>query len=405
MPLYSYRAIGRDGKIQNGSLEARGLDVAARELRTRGLTLLNIDTGAGAANLVAADSAVGAGSLRRQDLLSFTNELSVLLRAGLPLDRALRVLIDMSSRPEIEQLLQALLAGVKSGKSLSEALQPYASDFGAFYLNMLRSGEAGGHLSQVLDDLVRYLQTSKQNRDTVISALIYPAILAVVSLLSIVLMLGFVVPQFETLFADMGDAVPTLTRIIIAAANFISAYGWLLLLGVTGLVFFVRQRISSEAGRRRLHQRLLRFPVAGEIVFEFEVARFARTAGTLLGNGVSLLKAISIAIDTVGNEVVRNALEVLPPAVKAGRRMSQALQETEQFSPLVVQMVRVGEESGNLDAMLLELANVFDDHVQSGIKRGLALLEPILILGMGFFIALIIIAILMGIMSVNDLAL
>ena len=145
-------------------------------------------------------------------------------------------------------------------------------------------------------------------------------------------------------------------------------------------------------------------PIAGGIVFEFEVSKFARTAGTLLGNGVSLLKAISIAIDTVDNRVLKDALGVLPPAVKSGKRMSVALADTELFTPMVIQMIRVGEESGSLDKMLLELAKVFDDHVQSGVKRALTLLEPVLILSMGFVIAIIIIAILMGIMSVNDLA-
>jgi general secretion pathway protein F len=149
---------------------------------------------------------------------------------------------------------------------------------------------------------------------------------------------------------------------------------------------------------------MLKIPLAGGIIFEFEVSKFARTVGTLLGNGVSLLKAISIAIETVDNRVIKEALQVLPPAVKAGKRMSVALAETGMFTPMVIQMTRVGEESGSLDQMMLELAKVFDGHVQSGVKRGLALLEPVLILGMGFMIAVIIISILMGILSVNDLA-
>jgi general secretion pathway protein F len=161
---------------------------------------------------------------------------------------------------------------------------------------------------------------------------------------------------------------------------------------------------STEKGKTSLHRRMLKLPLAGGIIFEFEVSKFARTVGTLIGNGVSLLKAISIAIGTVDNKVIKNALEVLPPAVKAGRRMSVALEETNMFTPMVIQMIRVGEESGSLDQMMLELATVFDSHVQSGVKRGLALLEPVLILGMGFIIAVIIIAILMGILSVNDLA-
>ncbi|MCB1707820.1 MAG: type II secretion system F family protein, partial [Halioglobus sp.] len=214
----------------------------------------------------------------------------------------------------------------------------------------------------------------------------------------------FVVPQFQTLFEDMGEALPLLTRLVVDSAEFIKVYGWVMLLLVAGLVTYLRRWVATEDGKTSLHRRMLKIPLAGGIIFEFEVSKFSRTVGTLLGNGVSLLKAISIAIDTVDNRVIKDALQVLPPAVKAGKRMSVALADTGMFTPMVIQMIRVGEESGSLDHMMLELAKVFDGHVQSGVKRGLALLEPVLILGMGFMIAVIIIAILMGILSVNDLA-
>ncbi len=401
MAYFSYKAIARDGKPVDGTIEAEGLEPASRQLRGQGLTLLKLEPGTAAGAVTAAREGRTPG---RQEVLSVTSELAVLLRAGLPLDRALKVLIDMAAEPAMHQLLSELLKDVKGGKSLSQALQPHDDVFGAFYINMVRSGEASGHLSAVLDRLVEYLESAKANRDSVVSALIYPAILLVVSLLSIVLMLGFVVPQFESLFEDMGEALPPLTSMVIAGADFIKTWGWLLLLLLVGGGFYVRNWLRTEAGKRQRDQRLLNLPLAGGIVFEFEVSKFARTVGTLLGNGVSLLKAISIAIDTVDNRVIKDALQVLPPAVKAGRRMSVALEETGMFTPMVIQMTRVGEESGSLDKMMLELAKVFDDHVQSGVKRGLTLLEPVLILGMGFIIAVIIIAILMGILSVNDLA-
>jgi general secretion pathway protein F len=402
MPHFSYRAIGRDGKSLDGTIEADGLELATRQLRGQGLTLLKLEAGGSAAT--AAGGQLSGKAPGRQEILSMTSELAVLLRAGLPLDRALKVLIDMAAQPQMDQLLNDLLSAVKGGKALSQAMQPYEEIFGSFYLNMVRSGEASGHLSEVLDRLVEYLENAKTNRDTVISALIYPAILLVVAVLSIVVMLGFVVPQFESLFEDMGEALPPLTRMVISGADFIAGYGWILLILVIALVFFLRNWAATEAGRASLDQRMLNLPLAGGIIFQFEVSKFARTVGTLLGNGVSLLKAISIAIDTVDNRVIKQSLQVLPPAVKAGKRMSVALEETGMFTPMVIQMTRVGEESGSLDQMMLELARVFDGHVQSGVKRGLAMLEPLLILGMGFIIAVIIIAILMGILSVNDLA-
>lgn len=400
MPHFSYKAIGRDGKTVDGSIEADGLEIASRQLRSQGFTLLKIEPGTGAAGAVR-KSAKAPG---RQEVLSMTSELAVLLRAGLPLDRALKVLIDMAAEPALNELLSELLKDVKGGKALSQALLAHEQVFGSFYINMVRSGEASGQLSAVLDRLVEYLENAKANRDSVVSALIYPAILLVVSLLSIVLMLGFVVPQFESLFEDMGEGLPALTQAVISGADFIKDWGWLVLIGLVGGGLYLRSWLRTDAGKASFHRRLLKLPLAGGIIFEFEVSKFARTVGTLLGNGVSLLKAISIAIDTVENTVIRDALMVLPPAVKAGQRMSVALEETGLFTPMVIQMTRVGEESGSLGHMMLELAKVFDDHVQSGVKRGLTLLEPVLILGMGAVIAVIIIAILMGILSVNDLA-
>ena len=383
MPAFTYKAVGRDGKALQGVIEADALDLATRQLRARGLTPLNIVEGDGEADTKPPT---------RQEVLSMTTELSVLLRAGLPLDRALKVLIDMDGQPRMRAVLADLLKAVKGGKSLSLALQPYDEIFGPFYL------------SAVLERLVEHLESAKATRDSIVSALIYPSILLVVAVISVVVMLGFVVPQFETLFNDMGDALPGMTKAVIAAAEFIKAWGLVVGVLVAVLVLVIQRWAASTAGKSTLDQRLLSLPIAGTIAFEYEMANFARTVGTLLGNGVSLLKAIQIAIDTVGNVPLKEALNVLPSAVKAGKRMSVALDETEMFTPMVIQMTRVGEESGRLDDMMLELASVFEDHVASGVKRLLTLLEPLLILTMGAIIAVIIISILMGILSVNDLA-
>ena len=400
MAVFYYRAVARDGKTVDGTLEASGQELALRQLRARGLTLLSLNTDA-------AGSAVARSRGRapsRLDVLSMTSELAVLLRAGLPLDRSLKVLIDMAAVPSMGALLADVLKSVKDGKALSAALEPYSELLGRFYLSMVRSGEASGELSAVLDRLVAHLEESRANRERVISALIYPAILLVVALLSIIVMLAFVVPQFESLFNDMGEALPLLTRAVIAGADFVQAWFWLLVIAGAGAVAWLRSWMRSDAGRARWHRRVLRLPLAGNIVFEFDMARFARSLGTVLGNGVPLLRALESAMETVGNVVLREALGALLPAVKSGQRMSVALAETKLFTPMVIQMTRVGEESGALDSMMLELARVFDDHVQAGVKRGLTFLEPLLILTMGAVIAVIIIAILMGILSVNDLA-
>ena len=403
MGSFSYKALSSQGKAVEGMVVADRIELASRELRLQGLTLLSLaPTRTGA---VGADEASpGPGNANSDDVLAMTRELAVLLRAGLPIDRALKVMIDMAAELKLRELLEELLSSVKAGKGLSQALLSYPEVFSNFYINMVRSGEASGHLAEVLTRLADYLTNAKSVRSSVVSALVYPAILLTVAVLSIVGMLGFVVPQFETLFNDMGDALPMLTRMVISAGDGLVRYGWLLLLLLGATAYVVRNWLRSEEGRAKFDESIVRLPFFGAIIFKYEVSRFSRTVGTLLGNGVSLLRALSIAVGTVDNTHIKNSLRVLEPAVKRGQRMSVALEETGTFSPLVIQMIRVGEESGSLDQMMTELADVYDDEVQTGVKRGLTLLEPALILIMGGAIAVVIIAILMGIMSVNDLA-
>jgi len=412
MPEYKYKAASRSGAVEEGALEARSREAALIQLKGKGLTPFSLDETQGSGKQPQASVLAGrkrprrisTAPVNRSDVISLTSELSVLMRAGLPIDRALKILIEMSAKQQYTELLQYLLDTVKSGKPLSTALQQYERLFGNFYINMVRSGEVSGQVSQVLSRLAEHLEHSSQVRSTVVSALIYPAILAVVAVLSVVVMLGFVVPQFETLFADMGDALPVMTRAIIGAGEWVESWWWLALMVVVPIILLFRRWVAQPRGKSWLDRQMLRIPFVGGVLFKYEVARFARTLGTLQGSGVSLLQSLNIAVNTVDNVHVKRLFEVLAPAVKSGRRMSAVLNENGGFSPMVVQMVRVGEESGQLGEMMLELAKVYDAEVQAGVKRGLTLLEPVLILFMGGGIALIIISILMGILSVNDLA-
>ncbi|MBB6521004.1 type II secretion system F family protein [Pseudoteredinibacter isoporae] len=398
MGEFSYKAADRQGAMVHGNITAASKELAVRNLRQQGLTPVTVNEGA--QKLKADPSSV---RLSREQVLNVTSELSVLLRAGLPIDRALKVLIDMSQEEEPKAVLEALLKTVKGGKGLSVGLEQYERDFGGFYVNMVRSGEASGNLSHVLQHLTEYLENAKEVRSSVVSALIYPGILMGVAVLSIAFMLGFVVPQFESLFADMGDALPAMTAAVIAAGDFIKGWWWLLLILIAAIVWYVRHWVNTEDGEYRWHGILLKMPILGGVLFKYEMANFSRTVGTLLGSGVSLLQALTIGINTVGNRHVKESLVDLPPAVKQGHRISATMESNGSFTPKVVQIIRVGEESGSLDEMMLELARVYDGDVQVGVKRALTFIEPVLILFMGGAIALIIIAILMGIISVNNL--
>lgn len=409
MADFTYRAARPDGSFVDGRIDAVSREAALRQLQARGVTPVRIEAAVAdaAAQVTRPARRWQLGGDRpadQADVHALTGELAVMLRAGLPLDRALRVLIGMGGRPPVKALLEDILKSVKGGKGLSMALAPHQALFGEFYINMIRSGEAGGQLADVLTRLAEHLERVKELRESVISALIYPAILVVVAAISVFLMLGFVVPQFESLFNDMGEALPLPTRLIVAAGNGVADWGWLIVLLGAGVVWLVRRWLRTPAGRSWRDGFLLKLPVLGEVVRKYEVTRFARSMGTLLGNGVPIVPAIKIASETMVNQRLRISMDGVAPSIKQGGRMADALDKTGLFTALALNMVRLGEETGRLDAMLLELARVHDRDVQAGVKRALTLLEPALILVLGAVIAAIIVSILLGILSVNELA-
>lgn len=420
MAAYSFRAAGNDGRVVSGSIEASSRDAALAQLRSQNLTPIRLaEESSGARKAVGLSMNHGPGVSNQasrwrlrlagerpgfSDIHTLTGELSIMLRAGLPLDRALRVLIGMTAKPAMLTIIEDLLRAVKGGKGLSQALVPHADLFGDFYINMVRSGEAGGQLSDVLGQLAEHLERVRALRESVVSALIYPAILVVVAVISVFLMLGFVVPQFETLFNDLGDALPLPTRMIVAAGHFVTDYGWALLLGGFFVGLIGRNWLRTSSGRAWRDRSLLRFPVLGEVMRKYEVTRFARSMGTLLRNGVPIVSAIRIASETMSNQFIRASMVEVAPVIKRGGRLADAMADAGLFTPLALNMVRLGEETGRLDEMLLEVARIHDGEVQSGVKRSLQMVEPLLILVLGGVIALIIVSILMGIMSVNDLA-
>ena len=405
MPEFSYRAADSAGRLLEGRIDASDSDAATRQLRAQGLIPIEVQ---GAENIATrlrgTRKRSGGGKANQADVLAFTSELAIMLRAGLSLDRALRVLIGMSHKQSVADLLAQLLESVKGGASLSRALEPYRALVGDFYVNMVRSGETGGQLSEVLSRLVEHLERMRALRDSIVSAMIYPAILVGVAAISITVMLGFVVPQFESLFRDMGDALPLATRIVLDAGSYFRSHGFVLVGGFLAGSALLAKFADSATGKSWLQGVSLRIPVLGAIVLKYEITRFARSLGTLLGNGVPIIAALRIATDTMSNLLLRHSLEAISPAMKGGGRIADAMQKTGLFEPLALNLVRVGEETGRLDVMLLELAKIFDRDVENAIKRGLALLEPLLILVMGMVIATLIVSILMGILAVNDLA-
>lgn len=402
MPAFQYKAATLDGEVITGILKGTCRQQVVERLQSLGQTPIRVDESA-QPDRTRTPRRRNSRRITEQHLANTTRELGTLLRAGLPLDRALAILASLSEGDRIKGLLEEVREQVKGGVTLADAMQAQGGVFSRFYLNLLRAGEAGGALEVVLERLAEHMEQSLEVRDTLLSALIYPAILIFVALVSIFILLGYVVPQFTELFEGVGQALPLATRITIAVGEFLQHYGWVVLLLVAGAIWLMRYQLNQPRSRFKWHARFLKFPLAGSIITKIEVTRFARTLGTLLHNGVPLLKSLSIVKDTVDNQVIADGLERVASSLKEGQSLATPLAEVAHFPAFAVHMIRVGEESGRLEEILHQIAKIYERETRMTIKRALALLEPVLILVLGVVIAAVIISILVAILGINQL--
>ena len=405
MPRYRYEAVDSSGEMLRDVVEAPSAEAAVERLRDQGLLPLTVTEVRGGIFSLGGGQPLFSQrrALGRKPLGLLTQQLANLLHAGMPLDRALTILISVSEDPQARTLLERVQEKVRGGSSLADAMEAQGA-FSRFYLNMIRAGEAGGALEVVLKRLNEFLERSQALRETVTSALIYPLILLSVSALSVIILLTFVVPQFQQLFADAGKALPLATQIVIALGEGFRHYWWAGAIAVFFLGALLRQQLHNPQSRARWDRWFLRLPLFGDLIAKVETARLARTLGTLLGNGVSLLSALTIVRETLTNQVLAVAMDEVAEQVKTGHGLAEPLQEVGGFPQLAVQMIRVGEETGQLQEMLLQVADTYDSEVQTAVKRMLTLLEPAMILGLGAIIAGIIMSILVAILSLNELA-
>ncbi len=404
MALYLYKAVSRDGESQEAEREAVDDAALVAALQAEGLIPIWVKPANSRTFGIGAFRA-GRARFGHKDIALFTRELLTLLQAGLPLDRALTVLLELTTaEPKLNGLIDRILKLVKGGAQLSDALDAQGGTFSRFYINLVRAGEAGGALDVVLERLSEYLERTKELRDTVATALIYPAILLVMATVSLMVLLLFVVPQFTELFESAGKELPVPTQIVIGLADGLRSYWWLIALTVTGIVLFFRAQLADPRHRMGWHRRLLWSPLVGDLVRKLETSSFSRTLATLLQNGVPLLTALAIVKETLNNVAAAERVEIAVVSVKEGSGLSAPMAEVGWLPTLAVQMIKLGEESGHLPDMLERVANTYDKEVKTAVQRLLALLEPVLIVGLGVVIAGIISSILMAILSVNDLA-
>jgi len=401
VPLFEYKAVSPTGETVTGEMEAPSSDLVIAQLQEAG-------------NIPVSAKEVGAGfrietlfrgkqGLSQREIGDLTQQLSTLLGAGLPLDRSMGILIELAENERVRALVEKVRNHVREGGALSEGLEARHGVFSRFYINMVRAGEIGGSLDQTLSRMAEYLERSKELKDSVVSALIYPALLVVMAIASLMLLMVYVIPQFTPMFEDFGGELPFLTRIVVGVGEVMQNYWWALIGLTLVVVVWFRGQMAGPASRLVWDGRFLRLKFIGDAIAKVETARLARTTGTLLVNGVPLLSALSIAKNVMSNTVLSEDVARAAKQVKTGAPLARALAQDGNFPRLALQMINVGEETGKLDEMLIKVADTYDRDVRITIDRLMALLVPGLTLGLAALIGIIVMSVLMAILSINEM--
>jgi general secretion pathway protein F len=406
MPSFKYRASTLEGKLVEGTMEASDNGTVAIKLQEMGLLPVRIGTASRQSMMTREiEWPWKKKKVRQKDLLIFTQEFHTLVKAGFPLDRSLAILAQLAESPAMTEVIQNVLKQVKGGKSFSEALDKHPNVFPKVYISMIRAGEASGALEEILSRLSNYLVTSDDLRSYIINAMIYPALLSSVGVVSMAILMFFVIPQFSTIFKEQNVAMPLPLATLQFLSNSLSSFWWLLLILVVLIVVYIRNFRSSEQGRLKIDRWFLQIPLVGQVLQKAEVARFARCLGTLLHGGVPLLQAMTIVRDIIANKSIAIAIDPIRNGIKKGEGISQPMKQSGVFPALAMHLIEVGEESGKLDTMLVQVADVYDGEVRNNIKNLIAFFEPALILIMGVVIGTVVVSMLTAVYSINDIPL
>ena len=401
MALYRYKAVTVSGEVLEGQLDVASNDEAVAKIQDAGNIPLEVR---------AADGGDGGGVLgrfgRRQamnqtQVLQFTQQLATLLGAGQPLDRALQILLELPESEKARRIIERVRDHVRGGGALSDALEAEPGVFSKLYVNMVRAGEVGGALDTTLARLANYLERAKALRESVINALIYPAILVVMVVSALFVLLAFVVPRFLPMFKDMNIELPLITQVVLFVGTALQDWWWLIIASIFGIVVLVRRHLADPAARLAWDARMLQRRIIGPLTGRLETARLTRTLGTLLKNGVPLLTALAIGRNVLGNAALADALDKASEEVKTGGGLAFALGQSKRFPRLALQMISVGEDSGALDDMRLKVADTFDVEAKNTVDRLLAAMVPVLTVVMTGFVAIIMMAILLPILSIT----
>lgn len=403
MAKFRYEAISAEGNRTRGEMENTSVEGVIEALQDSGCLPIN----AHEIHQNSISAFLSANFSNRKisgaALAATTHELGVLLKAGIPLDRALTMLVEFSPNKNVQHIFSAVLDRVRNGDGLGESLSHQRDVFPPLYVSMVRAGEMSGNLNDTLAKLAAYLIRSAQVRETIQSALVYPIILLVMTSVSLLLVFTVVLPQFEPLFRDAGALLPLSTRIILVIGNVIQNYWWAGFLIILSGLLIARYLLGIPTVALRWHRSILNWPMLGDLIMKIEMARFSRTLGTSIINGVELPAALTLSGATLGNRAVAHEIEKITIQLKEGEGLSGPMEEAAIFPRLATHLIRVGEETGRLGEMLSHTAEIYDREVQKTTERFLAILTPTITVGLGLIIAGVVASILVAVLSVNDL--
>lgn len=405
MPVFEYRAIATSGKATKGVIDADSPVAARRKLRDQQLHPTEIKEGGNAAKVsrTGPDEAAssGFGRVSGRDVALMTRQFAVLLHAGMPLVEALTVLIEQTPRPRLKKAVYDVRDCVNSGSALAEAMARHPRIFSALYTNMVGAGESSGRLEQILTRLADIQESQAKMRARILSTLAYPAFMAVFAVAIITFLVVVIVPRLMPIFQKQQQELPRPTEILMSTSHFIGSYWWLIILSIVGAFMLWRLWLSTVSGRRRWDSFKLRAPLFGGLHMKLICARLARTLGTMLESGLTMMKALDVVKSVLGNTVVEEAMDEIKVGVRRGKDLAQPLREADMFPPMLIHMVELGQRSGEIESMLLKVAETYDDDVQMTMDALIGLLEPVIICIMGIFVGFLVLSILLPILSMS----
>ena len=387
MPVFQYTARTLKGELVNDKIDLPSRDDVIAHLRKNRMVVVQVRQAPTELRL----PKLGAG-IKTRDVVVFTRQFATMINAGLPLVQALDILAQQTENKRLAETTRQVVYDVESGHTLADALRKHPKAYSDLYVNMVAAGEAGGILDTILVRLAQFLEKNDAIVRKVKGAMIYPAVIISVAVIAISVLLIFVIPTFQNMFASVNLDLPLPTRVVIGMSNVLKHYWWAIIAVMVGSVFMINRYYKTAPGRLQIDALLLRLPVLGDVIRKAAVSRFTRTLSTLISSGVSILDGLEITARTAGNMVIHNAVMESRASIAGGETIAAPLQKSAVFPPMVISMIAVGEQTGGLDEMLSKIADFYDEEVDAAVSALLSLMEPIMIVVLGVIVGGMVVA-------------